>query len=199
MSVSWPTVPTVTNTQSTLLTIDQLRLIIKNYIGLNDYQINIWNQKFNIPTDDGLYITLHQTATKVYANRQEWSTDSNGNPQEIDRINVQEMFDIEVFSRSYAAMQSKELVVLALGSQLSIQTQERNGFRIARIANMQNITMPEPTALLYRWNITVFVLAAYTYQQLMQYFNTYNVFVGVNGDPNGLAASFTQQTALPIT
>ena len=182
------------------MTIDLLRTIILQYMSLEDERVNIWNQKFTYPTDDGLFIVLEYLASKVYANIPHNVFNSDGSVSETNIINVQERISIGVFSRSLIAMQQKELVVQALYSNLSIQLQEANGFRIARIAPIQNLTMIEPTANMYRFEIPVIVLASYANTLPINSYIAYQTFVDAsNGAATDMTDTFTQPTALPIT
>ena len=182
------------------MTIDLLRTIIMTYMGLEDERINVWNQKFTYPTDDGMFIVISFLASKTYASIPQNVVNADGSVSETNIINSQERFSIEVFSRSLAAYQQKELVVQALYSNLSIQLQEANGFRIARIAPIQNLSMIEPTANMYRFEIPIVVLASYINTLPIPSFKGYNVFVDASNDAaTDLTASFTQPTALPIT
>ena len=168
-------------------------------MGLSDERVNVWNQKFTLPTDDGLFIVLEYLAGKVYANIPKNQFNADGSVSEKNYIHVQERISIGVFSRSLVAMQQKELVVQALYSNLSIQLQEANGFRIARIAPIQNLSMIEPTANLYRFEIPVVCLAAYENILPIASFTGYQTYVTVNdGQPN-MKETFTQPVALPIT
>lgn len=47
---------------------------------LDEDRAIIYNQKFNIPTDDGIFITLSMLGSKCFGNRNVQAEDTDGEP-----------------------------------------------------------------------------------------------------------------------
>ncbi len=154
-----------------------LRLILLNQMSLQEARVNIYNQKWDIPTDDKIFISVGFMASKVYASRNE-NYVLEGVYKSRQLLNVQEIWDINIFSRSTEALFRKEEVVMALTSQYAQQIQEKYNFSIGRIpASFNDLSDLEGSARIYRFGINVPVLAWYKKEKTADYFDSFSAEV----------------------
>ncbi len=177
-------------------TLGLLRDIVKQEMNLKDDRINIYNQKFDIPDDDGLQVFIEYKYSKPYANRN-YAKIVDGNYQEVQSLNTQEQIIVGVYSRNLDALNRKEEVVMALLSTYSQQTQEKNSFQIARIAPIQDLSFVEGAGILYRFDIAVTVLAWYEKVKTQVPYDSFDVTVRVNDGQPDLTAEFEQPLVDP--
>ena len=158
--------------------IDKLVDIIATELALNPARVNIYNQKFKIPTDDGIFVSVAFLGSKAY--RATTKTQDDGEAptvdfQEYKEINTQEMYSIKIMSRSTDALSRKEEILGALVSQYAQGVMEANGFKIARLpTNFIDISEVEASARLYAFAITVVVLAAYKINKQVPYYDNFD-------------------------
>jgi hypothetical protein len=153
------------------ITLDFIRDIIIHELELQEDQVVIYNQKWMIPNDDRLYITVEYNGTpKTIASRNSFNSETQ---EEEQVINTQENIVLGILSRGIIALQRKEEVIMALGSIYSQQTQEANSFQIGYVAPIQNLTKLEASALLYRFDIPFNVLAWYEKSKTVDFYDSY--------------------------
>ena len=140
--------------------IDYLRDIIVNQLNLADDRVNIYNVKFNIPNDKFLFVGIEYKFSKVFGSKSETQIDS-GIFNEHQGLNTQEHYSIILFSRNTDALTRKEEAVMALGSVYARQQGDTYGFKIARIAPIQDLSGLEGAAILYRFEIPIVMLCRY--------------------------------------
>lgn len=151
--------------------IDILRDILIREMELAKDRVVVYNQKLKIPEDEFLFVVVEYKFSKTLSNRSVVFT--SGSTSEIQDVNMQEFYTIGIFSSNLEALQRKEEVVMALGSQYSQQMQEKNSFQISRVNPIQDVTDLEPTALLYRFDIDIVVAAWYTKTKAADYYNQF--------------------------
>lgn len=177
--------------------IDLLRLIIKDWMDLDGDRIFIYNPKYNLPTDNDIFVIIQPITSQIYANRNLPVFDVT--MSETISVNTKETITVSILSRGLGALQRKEEVMQSLVSVYSTNLQETNSFKIAQIGTIQNVSELENTALLYRFDISVVILAWYTKTKLTAWYDSYSARVLVNdGDPL-IEKTFQQPTSLPIT
>ena len=155
---------------------DLLRRIIIREMSLDPSRVNIFNQRFAIPTDDGMFIYLECLPSKMISNRNITAQGGAG-LQEIQELNTWEQVNIGVFSKNLEALQRKEEVVMALYSQYAQQVQDANSFRIFQMSPIQDLTRLEGTSQLYRYDITVTLHAWYQKIKAVEYFDQFKTRV----------------------
>lgn len=180
----------------TLPTLQHLRKILIKKLNVPDDRVNIWNQKFDIPSDDGLFIVLSYQPAKVMSNRCTVKYDAVIEKyQETRDINVQEHITVGIFSRSLEALERKEEVLMAISSVYSQQIQEKYSFSVARISPIEDMSVLEATALLYRFDIPLVVLSHYQIIEDVEYYEEFPVEVKANDGLPLIEREFTQ----PVT
>ncbi len=153
-----------------------IREIILSEMELDDDRAIIYNQKFNIPTDDGIFITLSMLGSKCFGNRNVQDADPDGNTIERQEVNIQEMIQIDIMSKSTAALFRRWEVIAALSSNHSQQVQEQNSFRIAPIPNgLTDLSHLEGASRNYRFAITIVTLAWYSKNKTIDYYDAFKL------------------------
>ncbi len=159
---------------------DLLRLIIINQMGLAKDRVNIYDEKWKIPPDDDLFIVLEYRSGKCIANR---NTFIGEDETEVQDVNMLEHITVGVFSRNRTATQRKEEVLMAILSSYAQGLQEKYAFKIARAGSIEDLSALEGTAMLKRYDIDLTVFAWYTKTISPDYFSSYRLQVIV--DTNG--------------
>ncbi len=153
--------------------ISLLRAIIVREMELDPDRVIIYNQKWNIPADDGIFVTLSFLGAKPMSSRsREVQTESG--MSEVQEVNMQEMIQIDVMSKSTAALFRKWEVLAALTSVYSQQIQEQNSFKIAILpTDLKDVSEVEGTARLYRFVITVNLFAWYEKTKAVDFYDSF--------------------------
>jgi hypothetical protein len=163
--------------------IDFLVDLMRNELSLADNRVNVYNQKFNIPNDPYLFVGVEYKFSKVFASKSEALTNGSGVFQEKQGLNTQEHYSVILFSRNTEALTRKEEAVQALGSIYSQQQGDRYGFKIARIAPIQDLSGLEGAAILYRFEVNVVMLCRYEKIKSVPWYGTFPMDVTVeNGE-----------------
>lgn len=173
------------------LTIDFLRTIIVEELDLDERRVNVYNQKFIIPNDDGLFVTIgYKGAPHIISSRNS-VVNVVGIPTEQQDLNTEEHLYISLFSRNLEALQRKEEAVMALYSIYSSQIQETNSFRIFRNAPISDLSFLEASAILYRFDIDLIIYAWYQKTKTSAFYDSYNTFIRVNDGQPDMTAEVT--------
>lgn len=151
--------------------------ILKASLGLKDDQVILYNQKFDIPPDDRLYLVLSVMGVKTFGANTGYENDPvSGELHEVQSVNRQEMFSVLLYSWSSDARTRNWEVPVALVSTLSQQLQEANSISISKVPTaMIDVSEVEGTKRLNRYSLTFNVLAAYTKRQPVDYFDQFNI------------------------
>ena len=176
--------------------IDYLRDIIRYNLNLAEDRVNVYNQKFNIPSDPYLFIGVEYKMSKVYGSKSEFTTDNNVF-NEHQGLNTQEHFAILVFSRNTDALTRKEEIVQALGSVYARQLGDTYGFKIARIAPIQDVSGTEGAAILYKFEIGVVMLCRYEKSIPIAFYGTFPIQATVADGVTTITPEITEPAPLP--
>lgn len=144
--------------------------ILKTQLGLADDHIYLWDQKVMQPTDDGLYVAISVPSCRPFGNNT-WH-DSSGN--QISEVSMSAAVDIDIISRSNAARDRKEDVLIALASDYCERQQVANSFQIAKLPAMgkfTNLSMIDGAAIPYRYKISFNMTYAVTKSSASPYFD----------------------------
>lgn len=129
--------------------------VIADFMGISNGQIMIYNQKYNIPQDEKLYIAINVVSNKPYGNIKKYETIS-GQFCSVQYINNSTVIDLDVMSRTIEALERKEEVLIALKSDYSINQQAFNSFNISTLPqSFVNLTSEEGPAMMYRFKISI--------------------------------------------
>ena len=132
--------------------------IIASEMGLDPTQVYLYNQKYNIPIDDKLYIAIGIEKTKVFGNGISYSGDSNPNSalSANQSVNVMASLSVNILSRTIEALNRKEELVAALTSVYSLSQQNTNNFHIGKVPkDIQNLSEIDGDAIPYRFHFSI--------------------------------------------
>ncbi len=177
---------------------DLIRLILVDQMGLAKDRVNIYDEKWKIPPDEELFIVVEYRSGKVIANRNTFVS-TGGDPTEVQDINMLEQLTIGVFSRNRSATQRKEEVYMAIMSSFAESLQEKYSFKIARVGAIVDLSTLEGTAMLKRYDIDLSVYAWYEKTVSPNYIEPpFTLQIKAN-DPgvNVITADVTQFETLP--
>lgn len=150
---------TIDNTPQTSM--DLIRMILINQMGLAQDHVNIYDEKWVIPSYDDLFIVVEYRNGKVISNRNRFKSNGGETPIETQNIAMLESIVVGVFSRDRSATQRKEEVLMAIMSSYSQLLQESYAFKIAPNAPIEDLSTLEATAMLKRYDVTLAVYAWY--------------------------------------
>lgn len=147
--------------------------IIKTEMELTDNQVWIWDQKVKTPNDSRLYIAVGVISCKPFANGLRLDGSGAGLVG-VQSTNFQATLTIDAFSRSLAALNRKEEILMALASQYAEQQQAANSFRIFPITtNFINVSEVDGAAIPYRFTLTVNMQYFVTKTKEQEFFDTF--------------------------
>jgi hypothetical protein len=125
--------------------------IIKTFMGLSDDQVYLYNQKFDYPKDNRIYVAVKIQTIKPFGS----SSKYYGTYEELS-TNVMASLSIDIMSKSMEALTRKEEVILALRSQISQRIQVDNSFKVGELpTSFTDLSQIEGSAIPYRFNISV--------------------------------------------
>ena len=154
--------------------------ILKSEMSLANERVVVYNQKWTLPNDSDIFISLGLGTSKVFANRNS-TEDREAGFYEVQEINVRESIVIDILSKDSTARERKEEILLALRSVFSQQQQEINSLKIANIPDSFNdISVVEAAARLNRYNITIGVLSWRKKEKVVEYYDSYEYEVETN-------------------
>lgn len=194
----------ITLNGSQTVTMDLIRLIILNQLPnkiLRPSRCNIYDEKWIMPADEDLFVTIEYRGAKCIANRNTFvNTSPTGTPQEVQDVNMLEDITVGIFSRDRSATLQKEQILMAIMSSFSEYVQNCASFKIARNVDIQDLSALEGSAMLKRYDIDLKVFTWYENIITPPYLTPpFNIFVEADDAANKtLKANITQLSQLPI-
>lgn len=156
-----------------MLTTQIIGNLIRDYMGLEASRVVIYNQRRNIGTDGGLWITVGQMGVKTFGNNRRSESTSTGMAETVAQ-HVQEMISIDILSKDESALERWPEVVAALASTAAQQAQETYSMRFASLpSGVTDVSVLEASAMLYRMNVTLNVLRSYNVTKSIDYYDTF--------------------------
>lgn len=174
-----------------ITSLDLLRDIVQQEMALADDRIFIYAQPLKLPTDQNLFVNIEYKYSKIYSNRN-LTPVNMGAISEEQNVNTQEFLTVQVFSRSFEALQRKEEAAMALRSVYAQQMQEKYAFKLSVNPQILDASSLEASAMLYRYDIPVVVLTAYQKTKKISYFDSFQTAVRVNDGQPDMTAEFTE-------
>ena len=153
-------------------------------------RIFIYNQEFVLEPTAEPWVVIKHLGSRVYSNQNITGVDGNGNFTEEQDLLSQDIIGITIMSKDLKALQYKEATPMALASIYSQQQQETLTFKIARIMQAQDLSELEGGSMIYRFDWTLNVLAAYQLIKTQKYFSSFETEVIVNDGKPDLVAEF---------
>ena len=135
--------------------------IIQLEMGLDVKNVFIQNQNVKIPADDELRVTVGMIDSQIMSSRtgmESFQLPGSNPPTfqqvEVNRVQMRENMQIDIFSRTNQAILRRWEIIAALRSFRSIQTQEAEQFKIAAIpASFVNSASAEGGSQLNRFTL----------------------------------------------
>ena len=160
------------------MTTEPIKLLVALILAemdLKPEQVTIYNQKFDIPTDERLYINLGILGVKTFAVANKWENDPvSGNLTEVQNLNRQELISILAYSRGSAARERNWEIPLVFSSVRAEQVMEANSFTIGRIpVAMNDVSEQDGTSRLNRYSFTIALLSAYQKIKPVDYYDSF--------------------------
>jgi len=125
--------------------------IINKEMNLGPDQVYIYNQKFIIPKDEKIYISIGILNTKPFSN-----INRHNNGESEQSATFITALDINILSTSPEILSRKEEVILALNSDYSKRMQTLNSFHISPLSSQfTNVSSVEGPSIPFRFNINV--------------------------------------------
>lgn len=144
--------------------------IIRKEMNLSVDQVIIENQKFNIPKDSRVYVSVKTLTMRAIANRNHFIDGDEG-----QSVNMFGPVDVAIYSRSTEALTRKEEVVMAMNSNYAKNQQQLNGFLIGKIGNIVSLSEIDGAAIPYFFNVNLNIQYAVTKQRPVDYFDSFEL------------------------
>ncbi len=161
--------------------LDLLRDIIMTEMALADDRVFIYNPKFKLPTFDDIFVVIEFKNSQIISSRT-ITTGTSTNYRQIQDVTSREFIAVDIFSRNVSALYRKEEVIMALTSIYAQQIQEIYGFKLFRIAPIENLSDVEGSARIYRFEIPIVLHAWYAKEKPVDYYDTFPGFVVTEED-----------------
>ncbi|MCK4782530.1 MAG: hypothetical protein KAV87_02185 [Desulfobacteraceae bacterium] len=146
----------------------------------DDNRVFIYNQNFDLPTYDDMFIVLSESPGKVIANVNRYDGDG-ANTKEVQEIIMQREIGIDVMSRNDEARNRKEQVLMALMSNYSQQKQEENGMRIfGHSFSFIDVSENEGSSRINRYRASLFLHVKYSKEKAIDYYNQFPYNINTN-------------------
>lgn len=155
--------------------------LLESQLLLPPNHVFIYNQKYDIPSDDGLYAYVgFQRSIPFASSRKEENVPATSTSdaflQEVQTMNVREFYTINLYSRSAAARQRNHEIIFALHSNQCEQLQERFAFKMSYLPlSMHDISHIEGAAIINRYQLTFSLLRAYTRTRPIEYYSIFTI------------------------
>lgn len=147
--------------------------IIQVEMGLKKSQVFLWDQKYNVPNNEVLYVAVGVVSCKPFANNIR-SDGSGSGLSAVQSTNFYSLVSIQIESRDSSALDRKEELVMALRSQYAQRQQELNSFFIGNLpSNFVNLSEIDGAAIPYQFNISVGVQYFISKTKPVEYYDTF--------------------------
>ena len=154
--------------------IDILADIVTTELELNPNRVWIFNQGFNIPTDNNLFGVIEFLNSKPVGVSKSYAYDVNNVDGSII-INTIENYRIQLASVNTDAMTRIYEVPIAMNSYYATEQQGKYQFRIAQISSaILNLSRLEATRMLNRFAVDISVFAWYKKTKTVPYYDTFD-------------------------
>ena len=153
--------------------------ILQTKLGLKAGRVMLYNQKYNIPKDDKIFIMVGEEDNDVYAASTNTMDTSDGSGyEERNDVLVRATAVIDVLSAGPEARERKHEVILALNSIYSQQMQELNSLRIANLpVGFVNTSDLEASQMLNRFTIKFNILYRKSNKNSVDYYDKFKTEV----------------------
>ncbi len=150
--------------------------IIRSEMDLREDQILLAYQKFEIPKNKDLFVTLSYLDTSFVSVQDESvGVDSSVGMIEYQTVTIRNIIQIDILSYGDEARTRKEEILMALRSVYSEQQQTAYNIQIARNPiSFNNVSVLEETAFLNRFTIAIACTSTQQKTKVPPYFDTFD-------------------------
>ena len=145
--------------------------IIKGYMNLDDTHCYLYNQKWLIPEDTGLYVCIGCSNIEAVGNPLKYRR-TESDLICINSVTVTESYFLEMYSYTNEARIRQPELIAAFNSDLSVRTQEFQQFSFGYIPlNFSDVSRAEGSKILNRYHADIKVLYGRTYESIAPNWN----------------------------
>ena len=146
--------------------------VLANVMHIVPGRIWIQNQKYTIPDDPGMTITVGLVDAKPYSN----VLQNRGTDTETRTVAMQELISIDARSANKETLIRLPEILASLHSTYALEQSETYGMKIAQTPqSVLNTSEVEGSSMITRFTVTFFVLRSYTYSGAIDYFDTFTL------------------------
>lgn len=156
--------------------LDYICQIIKDYMELEDNQIYIQNEKFNLPKDQKFCVTVGFTGNSKIV-----GTSRSGVELEKISTTLVEPVVVDIFGRTPDVLTRRHEITMAFNSSIGNEIQQKYGFRIgANPTSYNNISGIDGAAIPYRFQFIFQVQYKTEKEKSVSYYDTFEKEVKTN-------------------
>lgn len=159
--------------------------LLESQLGLQGQsRVVIYNQKWHIPEDEGLYVVVRYLWSKPFGCGRIYSDDLRAGFIETLGMNMQEHYSVEVLSRGSEARVRKHEVLFAFNGTEAQQMQEANSLKLGNLSTaMRDTSYQDGSAIVYRYAIELNILRAYEITRSTDYFDKLGIPPEIHTNP----------------
>lgn len=157
-----------------------LAKLFRDYMNLEEEQVLIYNQKFKLPAEKGLFISVGLLAEKPFGTNKSYreNDDPAADPSlalvEVIAVNRQETYSVQIYSKDESALERKDEIIAALSSDLAQAAAEKYAFKLGQQpVSMVDASGTEGAARLNRYVATFNVLSVTKTERAVPYFDQF--------------------------
>ncbi len=151
--------------------------LIQDQMDLPEDRVLLYNQKFDIPSIPGVFVSLSILGDKPFGASSEFTSEGTGEDAkliELQGVNVQEIYSIMIYSQNSQARVRRHEVLFALNGVPSQQAQERYNFKIGNLpTDLLDVSEVDGSSRLNRYNLTFRALVSYSRRRSVEYFKDF--------------------------
>jgi hypothetical protein len=152
--------------------------LIESQLDLPPKRVYVYNSKWEIPKDDGLFVSVGYLGERPFGVSMHFENhpDDESEMIEVQTMNTQEHYSIDVFSRNTSARERKHEVIFALNSTEAERLCEQYSFKFGNLpTSFVDVSSVEASARLNRYSISFNLLRAHERRRAIE---SYNSFTG---------------------
>lgn len=149
--------------------------IIQTSMGLAQDQVYVYNQKYQIPNDNRIYIAVGILNSKPFGNGVALPDGSGSGLIITQTVNMRSVLSIYMLSRGPDALYQQPQLVMALNSNYSISQQQFCSFKIFPISNsLVSVSQGDGSAIPYVYNMACTAIYFVSNAQSVPYYSVFS-------------------------
>lgn len=149
--------------------------LIASQLDLQPEQVTLANQRFTMPTDDRLYVSLSVINSKQISSKVAYETDLLDNSLiEVRSVTAQETYLIVCYSLGGEARRRAWEIAAALSGTAAQQAMEKYSFKLAKVSSsVREMATADGASRINRYGLTYRALVAYRTTKPVDYFDQF--------------------------